>query len=130
QAGENKWDKTSDTGVMRCFPEPNGMPFLFRTAAERFQLIEESGRTIFVPYGAKGERLIERLRLHGPDRLLLRQLQRYTVTLYEQLYQLMRPDIEEFHGQYPVLVNASNYDNNLGVRIDRPGYMDADDLIV
>jgi CRISPR-associated endonuclease/helicase Cas3 len=58
----------------------------FREAAERFQLIDDAGTTTaFVPYG-KGAELIDALRTAvarsgGPDRRLLRRLQRHTVGL-------------------------------------------------
>ncbi len=124
QAGENKWDKTSDKGVMNCFPYGNNMPFNFRTAAERFRMIEENGQTIYVPYKKEGEQLIQQLRDDGPDRFLLRKLQRYSVTLHDHLFILMRPDIEMIHDQYPIMSNPSAYDEKLGVRVDRPGYIE------
>jgi hypothetical protein len=49
--------------------------------------------------------------------------------LYDQLFVAMLPDIEHVHQQYPVLLNASSYDERLGVRIDRPGYMEPSTLI-
>jgi CRISPR-associated endonuclease/helicase Cas3 len=129
--GENNWDKTTDQGVMRCFPAPlREIAFDFRTAAERFRLIEEQGQTVFVPYGTQGQKLIDRLRSDGPDRRLLRQLQRYSVTLYDQLFRAMSPDIEMIHGQYSALINQSAYDEKLGVRIDRPGYVEPSALIL
>lgn len=129
QEGENRWDKTTDQGVMRCFPFGNDLPFDFRTAAERFRMIDETGETVFVPHGEEGQRLIEQLREHGPDRFALRRLQRYSVTLYDQLYKRMLADIEVIHGQYSVLLNSSAYDKKLGIRVDRPGYVDPSALI-
>jgi len=129
--GENNWDKTNDQGVMRCFPLPvRGFEFDFRTASERFRFIEEQGETVFVPYGIQGQKLIERLRTEGPDRHLLRRLQRYSVTLYDQIFRAMSPDIELIHGQYAALGNLSAYDEHLGVRIDRPGYFEPSALIL
>lgn len=132
QSGENDWDKTREHGVMKCFPFSNDLEFQFRTAAERFRLIEETGRTIFVPYGDDGQRLVEQLRapnLPAPAlRGVLRRLQRYTVTLYEELFKLMWRDIED-HDRYPFLANTNNYDDKLGLRIDRPGYHEPSTLI-
>lgn len=129
--GTNHWDKTPDQGVMKCFPVPlTEFSADFRNAAEVFRLIEEQGQTVFVPYGCNGQRLIERLRKDGPDRGLLRQLQRYSVTLYDALFRVMTPDLEMVHGQYPVLTNQSAYDIKLGIRIDRPGYVEPAALIL
>lgn len=129
--GENNWDKTTDQGVMKCFPAPiSEFSADFRTASERFRLIEEQGQTVLVPYGPTGQKLLEQLRkTDGPNRRLLRQLQRYSVTLYDQLFRVMAPDIELIHGQYPALINLSAYDKKLGVRIDRPGYVEPSSLI-
>ncbi|WP_373652304.1 CRISPR-associated helicase Cas3' [Schlesneria sp. DSM 10557] len=131
RSGPNRWDKTPEAGVMKCFPCPTTeFSADFRNAADRFRLIEEQGQTVFVPYGCVGRDLIRRLRLDGPDRKLLRQLQRYSVTLYNNLYQAMAPDIEPIHGQYPALINGSAYDEKLGIRIDRPGYVEPSALIM
>jgi CRISPR-associated endonuclease/helicase Cas3 len=56
-----------------------------RTAAEKFQMIDDAGTTaVLAPYG-RGAELIRRLeRLGQPDRLLLRRLQRYSVVLHER----------------------------------------------
>lgn len=54
----------------------------FRTAARRFQLIpEQEQQPVFVTW-EKGAQLIRHLRSEGPHRLLMRRLQRYTVTLH------------------------------------------------
>jgi len=37
----------------------------------------------------------------------------------------MATDIEFLHDQYPALANPSNYDPKLGLRTDRPGFMEA-----
>lgn len=135
QVGENKWDKTTDQGVMNCFPGGKELAFNFRDAADRFQLIESDGVSVFVPYGEEGARLLDQLRTRGPDRLLMRRLQRYTVTLFEQLYRLMFRDLELWkdpagRGEFPILVSPGAYDDKLGVRIDRPGYVEPDRLIL
>ena len=63
------------------------MEFGFRTAAERFQMVADEGTaTILVPFG-RGESLLGELRAtlgreEGPDRRLLRSLQRFTVSVH------------------------------------------------
>lgn len=73
----------------------------FRTAARRFRLIDdkESGyRSIFVRYGESPE-WIGRLQKEGPERWLMRKLQRYTVSLPEWQFQKLRAngDVSEVH---------------------------------
>jgi CRISPR-associated endonuclease/helicase Cas3 len=59
----------------------------FRTAAHRFQLIDESGyRSVIVRYG-DSPMLIGRLRKEGPERWLMRRLQRYAVSLPHYQFQ-------------------------------------------
>lgn len=53
----------------------------FREAARKFQLIDESRQqSVFVLYG-KGAELIQALKKNGPDRWLMRKLQRYSISL-------------------------------------------------
>ena len=64
----------------------------FRTAAQCFRLIDESGyRSILVRYG-ESPALIGRLRKEGPERWLMRKLQRYAVSLPEHQFQKLLAD--------------------------------------
>lgn len=128
QAGENQWD---DRQVMNCFPTPpQNFAFDFRTAAERFRMIEDTTKPVFVPYG-RGRALIEQLRRDGPNRKLLRRLQRFSVGVYEQVYvKMVGSDVEELHnGGFAVLINEDLYDEQLGLRVDRLGFHEPDSLI-
>jgi CRISPR-associated endonuclease/helicase Cas3 len=63
-------------------PDPPECGIQFRTAAGKFKIIDDQAqRPILVPYG-EGQRLIGMLRSMGPERWLLRKLQRYTVNVY------------------------------------------------
>lgn len=61
----------------------------FRSAASKFQLIADTGKAVLVPY-KQGEVLIEQLRHQGPERHLLRKLQRYTVNVPENEFNKLR----------------------------------------
>lgn len=137
QEGENRWD---DRGVMNCFPTPiERLYFQFRTASDAFRFIEEVGKPVFVPYGETGRRLIEELRAvridddrygRGELRKLLRRLQRYTVNIYEPVYNAMIDrDIERLDSGYDVLVNEDCYDDRLGFLAERAGCHEPDRLI-
>jgi CRISPR-associated endonuclease/helicase Cas3 len=87
-----------------------------RTAAGKFQLIDDAGTTtVLVPYG-RGAWLIGRLeRLGQPDRDLLRRLQRFSVVLHEREFRslLAVGGAREIAGIYAV--EPDRYDDRLGV---------------
>ena len=131
-SGDDRWD---DNRVMECFPKPpDRFEYYFRKAAERFRMIDDVARTIFVPYG-EGRQLIKQLRNQlqkgKPERKLLRKLQRYTVGVYEQHYaQMVGSDVEELEeGTYAVLLNDNIYDQQLGLRVERLGLHEPNFLI-
>ncbi|MEQ8837684.1 MAG: hypothetical protein RID07_12830, partial [Lacipirellulaceae bacterium] len=130
QAGAHRWD---DKQVMACFPEElGGFAYNFKTAAERFRMIADQGETVYVSYGTLGSRLIKQLRHAGPSRKLLRQLQRYSVSVYEQIYKqlIAAGDVELTDHGYAILTNDSLYDHQLGLMLDRPGWREPESLVV
>lgn len=103
----------------------------FRTAAERFRLIDEAdGATVFVRYKRNEsddeiDKWINTLKKEGPDRWLLRKLQRYGVTIYQRDLQRLIElrDVEPLGGDCPGLYvqSLSNdllYDRVLGINVD------------
>ena len=130
-------DRYDAKQVMQCFQSPQQQVFQFRTAAHRFRMIDDNTQPVFVPYRETGRKLIEELRNDAthdnPGRLrkLLRRLQRYTVSLYEKVYnEMLGSDVELLQDRYPVLINVSLYDEHLGFRIDLAGYHESESLIV
>ncbi|MGQ0701253.1 MAG: CRISPR-associated endonuclease Cas3'' [Panacagrimonas sp.] len=101
-----------------------------RTAAEKFKLIdnEESGyRSVFVPYrrDASDDQyaiLLASLRKDGPQRWLLRKLQRYSVSLpgheFDKL--LKHRDAEEVFPGLFALKSEAQYNPSLGLCVDEP----------
>ena len=87
-----------------------------RTAAGKFQMIDDAGTTtVVVPYG-RGVGLIRQLeRLGQPDRDLLRRLQRFSVVLHEREFRslLSVAGVREISGVYAVEPNR--YNDRLGV---------------
>jgi CRISPR-associated endonuclease/helicase Cas3 len=137
QEGAHRWDERQ---VMDCFPTPiQQMCFQYRTASDAFRFIEETGKPVFVAYGEIGSRLIEQLRAVRPDdnergrgelRKLLRRLQRYTVNIYEPVFNTMVDrDIERLDCGYDVLSNQNCYDIRLGFQAQRAGRYEPDTLI-
>jgi CRISPR-associated endonuclease/helicase Cas3 len=128
---KEQWDEKK---VMECFPPPSPTTpvfYNFKTAACRFQWIEDKTETVFVPYEKHGQKLIERLRREGPSRDLLRRLQRYSVGVYDRVFNAMiGTDIERLDSGYAILINESCYDPDLGFRSDQSGFHDPESLIV
>lgn len=103
----------------------------FRTAAERFRLIDEAeGATVFVRYKRNADDeaidvLLNTLKKEGPQRWLLRKLQRYGVSIYQRDLQRLegQGDIEPLGGDFPGMYvqsfgNDVFYDRVLGINVD------------
>lgn len=103
----------------------------FRTAAERFRLIDEAeGATVFVRYkrdenDEEIDMWLNTLKKEGPQRWLLRKLQRYGVSIYQRDLQRLegQGDIEPLGGDFPGLYvqsfgNDVLYDRVLGINVD------------
>jgi len=111
----------------------DGLEVQFRSTAEAFRLIDESGyRPVFVRYG-ESPALIGQLEAMGPERWLLRKLQRYTVNLPENQFQklLARGDIREIEIQKGFFAQAADglYDDSVGLRVEQEIVITPSDLI-
>ena len=98
---------------------------------ERFRLIDEAeGATVFVRYKRNADDdaidvLLNTLKKEGPQRWLLRKLQRYGVNIYQRDLQRLegQGDIEPLGGDFPGLYvqsfgNDVLYDRVLGINVD------------
>jgi CRISPR-associated endonuclease/helicase Cas3 len=91
----------------------------FRTAAQRFQLIDESGyRSVIVRYG-DSPALIGKLQKDGPERWLMRKLQRFTVSLPDYQFKklLGNGDVREVHPGMFAQTSDALYHPELGVLV-------------
>ncbi len=95
----------------------------FRTAAQRFRLIPDEGqRQILVGWG-KGAELIELLKKIGPNRDLMRKLQRHSVTLYEyQWKKLLGSGDLKIHNDFIIQESEALYHPVLGLLPEVPDY--------
>ncbi len=103
----------------------------FRTAAEKFRIIDDSlMKTILVRYG-DGDRLINLLKSMGAERWLLRKLQRYTVNVYnEDFNKMMREGtIEEVQPNIFALSSSITYSPDVGLLVDETLF-DPDKFII
>ena len=62
----------------------------FRTVAERFHLIDDATKTVYIPWG-EGAALTERLLAGERSRALYRQAGQYSVSVYEQHFKALTP---------------------------------------
>lgn len=87
-----------------------------RTAANRFRLIEDGEhQAVFVGYG-EGEKWLAILGSQGPQRWLMRKLQRYSVNLSRRHFEQLRQQgelLEVYPGIY-AQASAAQYDPVLG----------------
>lgn len=102
----------------------------FRTVAEKFKLIDDSAyQTILVRYG-NNDILLGKLEKEGPQRWLMRKLQRYSVNLPKYLFAQLEKqgDVREIWPGIYAQVGDKLYDKSLGVVID--GNIAPDELAI
>jgi len=105
--------------------------FPFRCIDDKFKVIDSDIRPVIVPWTAKGEQLVEELRLQEPSAWLARRAQRFTVQVYPRQYAILEGtgNIELLWDRYPVLVNRDLYRRDVGLLLDDPTFHEADHLI-
>jgi CRISPR-associated endonuclease/helicase Cas3 len=112
---ENQLDKWR---ILDAFNEgAQELNFDFRKAAERFQLIQETGEAVIVPLDGEAQKWVEQLEWAESPRWLLRKLQRYTVNVPPAtLAQLLSMGaVETRQGRYRVLTDLRFYREDLGL---------------
>ncbi len=103
--------------IMACFEKNEG--FDFKTAAEKFNLIENTTTTIIIPFNENAIGFIEELRYTPYPRVTLRKLQIYIANIYDQEFQALnnKGAIEIIADKYPVLRNMDFYHPETGLII-------------
>jgi CRISPR-associated endonuclease/helicase Cas3 len=103
----------------------------FQTAADNFRIIDDTmQRTILVPYG-EGENLIDLLKKNGPERWILRKLQRYAVNIYTRDFSVLhiRGVLIEVCPEIFALNSSVDYSTETGLCVEETTY-DPDKLIL
>lgn len=101
-------------------PDRSDLGIAFRSAADAFRIINDGmQQAILVPYG-EGEKLIDELKSLGPERWLLRRLQRYSVNIYSDQFRSLqdRGSLTEISPGIFVLTCKIEYDDTIGLRIE------------
>ncbi len=99
-----RWDKHHIvTGDMPCFSPASTslLAYSYKTAAERFRLIESNTHPVLIPWGIKGRKLCEEIRKLSrlglaPNRSHFRRAQQFTVQVYDGEWQSLKPSLS-FH---------------------------------
>ncbi|MBI2251618.1 MAG: CRISPR-associated helicase Cas3' [Armatimonadetes bacterium] len=127
------YSSINDTGYVKLHEQlikdvPN---IQFRSYSANFKIIDDRARSsVIVRYKDSG-RLIERLRYTGPNREIMRKLQRYTINLSDWMVKKMKCDglIEEIYEGIFVQALPKLYNNKIGFDIYRET-LPAEDLIL
>ncbi len=111
-ASINSMDKE---GMLVLLTPGKGMEMEFRTAAEKFHFIPDDGAPVIVRWG-EAEKWLAKLKADGPDRWLMRKLQRYTVNVRRGCLDqvIAQHDVEELLPGLYIQVNDLLYDNTFG----------------
>ena len=99
-------------GILKMIQEggKNG-PLPFRTVSEKFHMIDQDTRNIYVPADRNGERLISRMAEGERTRELFREAGQYSISLYPQVYADLEAEgvILELDESIAVLNNCEKY---------------------
>lgn len=113
-------------GIARLLAEgARALAFEFRTAAEKFQMVDPDGSaTVLIPYGRAAGLLRElrgsMSRAEGPDRRLLRSLQRFTVSVHRDHLAVLHHAgaVREIQPGVFSLEHKEWYDHRFGLLVD------------
>jgi CRISPR-associated endonuclease/helicase Cas3 len=95
----------------------SGLEFEFKTAAENFRMIDNNTVAVVIPYNDKARSLLERAKHHPYPYTFARQLQMFTVNIYENEFRRLQSKgvIETYNETYEVLNNRDFYDKQTGL---------------
>jgi len=85
------------------------LDFDFKTAAENFRLIDRNTIAVVIPYNDEAKKLIQQAKYHPYPYSLARQLQMFTVNIYENEFEKLQSKgvIETINDTYQVLIENS-----------------------
>ena len=117
--------------ITSCLNNPE-LKFAFRSAAQRFRIIDESQQAPVIVRYKKSSELIDQLKHLDPERWLMRRLQRYVVNLprYRHRELVNQGEIREIHPGIFVQAFDGLYHRELGLMGDDPAYHDPEDFVL
>jgi CRISPR-associated endonuclease/helicase Cas3 len=131
----DRWDAKAN---MECFNDRTCKAFEYRAAANRFQMIEEYERPIFVPWGDVGQTLLRDLEMVPVSVVwkIARRLQRFTVEVTRTCFtKMLGLEVKliregEFGDRFPVLSNGKVYEDERGLNLEKMGRYDPSCLTI
>lgn len=127
-----KGDGLDKQGIMILLANDKELRISFRTAAEKFRLIDDATSASVVVHYGDGSSLIELLRRQEPERWLLRRLQRFVVNLPRSIHGrlVVEGAIEEIRPGIFIQAQGNLYDGQLGLCVDRSMIYAPDELLI
>jgi len=117
--------------ILKDLAPDSGLRFSFYTAAKKFKLIDDKRYAPVIVRYAEGEMLIGLLKKKGPERWLMRKLQRYVVNLPVYVHKKLHNEgaIIEVHPGIFVQESGAMYHPDLGLCPDKSMIYEPDDLM-
>jgi CRISPR-associated endonuclease/helicase Cas3 len=106
--------------ILANFDKSTGeLDFDFKKTAEEFRLIENNTVAVVIPYNEDAKKLLERAKYHPFPYTFARQLQMYTVNIYENEFEKLQSKgvIETYNETYEVLTNMDYYNEQTGLTL-------------
>jgi CRISPR-associated endonuclease/helicase Cas3 len=125
-------ERLDSKGIGKLLGKDDELRFSFRTAAERFRIIDQDLLPVVVPYGEEGTRCVEELKAQQPNRRLLRKAQRFVVHIAPSTARELTREgvIREVHPGVYVLEHGSFYREDVGFDPHGSAVYDPDELII
>ena len=118
--------------ILKDLASDGELRFSFYTAAQKFKLINDKQYSPVIVCYEEGEKLIEQLKKLGPERWLMRKLQRYIVNLPKHVHTKLCNEgaiIEAYPGIF-VQEYGAMYHPDLGFCAHKSMIYEPDDLII
>jgi len=117
----NTLDQENIIGLLT--PDRADFGISFRTASSRMKIIDDTlQKTVLVRY-KESEKLLDLLQNKGPERWLMRRLQRYSVNIYNHEFNAMLSSgrLQELHPYIYAITTAGDYSSQTGLLVgERP----------
>lgn len=135
RAGEktDQWDKPHIvSGDMPCFNSKSNITadsiqtYRYKTAAEKFRLIDSETHSVFIPWGADGKQLEQEIRdlkiqKRVPNRAHYRRAQQFTVQVYDSEWQQLKPSLSFHCDEAFAILDHHQNDYHPETGLKRPG---------
>ena len=124
-------DNLDKHGILKDLAPDNEFRFSFYTAAQKFKLIDDKQYAPVIVCYEEGEKFIEQLKRIGPERWLMRKVQRYVINLPKYLHTKLRNEgaVMEVHPGIFVQEYGAMYHNDLGFCADKSMIYEPDELM-